>query len=373
MVENQGTQIDQGAGDLRSWIALIHDTRWTRQQKYALLDHFKCPATVLQLNPSQQNAVLKGLKVRPRRSIDRDVARDLQWLAQPEHDLISLQDERYPDNLKHIADPPLALYAKGDIDLLTQPCIAMVGSRRPTPLGQQITRRLAAELAELGLVIVSGMAYGVDGLAHESVLTTEGATVAVLGSGLGKPSPARHEGMFARIASTGLVLSEYPVDQHATRYSFPERNRIISGLSAGVIVIEAAERSGTLITARLAVEQDREVLVVPGSILSPQYSGSHCLIQQGAALVQSANDILQVLGWESGAITSDSSGLQVLQNIPPECVALLQYISAEETAVDTLILATGLTPGEVSSMLMTLELAGAVAHGSSGGYINITH
>ena len=372
MVEKQGALATNCVAEITPWLELIHDTRWTRQQKYTLLGHFRCPATILQADSSLLHAVLSGAKVRPRRPIERAVERDLRWLLQQDHNLIHCFDDRYPDSLKHIHDPPLALYTKGNVKLLSQPGIAMVGSRRPTPLGQQIARKFASELARRNTLIVSGMALGVDGLAHDSALGVNGPTVAVLGSGLAKPSPARHEGLFSRLASGGLVVSEYAVDQHATRYSFPERNRIISGLSAGVIVIEAAARSGTLITARLAAEQGREVLVVPGPIFSAQYHGSHGLIQQGAALVQSVDDVLMVLGWDSDEHASDSSASQIAQKFPRECAALLQYIAVEETSVDRLILATGLTPGEVSSMLMTLELAGAIVQGNCGGYINLT-
>lgn len=372
MVEMREALVMSGVGDITIWLELIHDTRWTRQQKCILLNHFGCPAAVLQLETCQLRAVLPGIKTRPRRSVDGLVARDMHWLKQHTHHLIPLFDPRYPENLQHIPDPPLALYAKGNVDLLAEPGIAMVGSRRPTPLGQQIARKFAGDLAQQHKLVISGMALGVDGLAHEAALEVNGSTIAVLGSGLAKPSPARHAGLFARIAAKGLVLSEYAIDQHATRYSFPERNRIISGLSKGVIVVEAAARSGTLITARLAAEQGREVLVVPGSILNPQYHGSHSLIQQGAALVQSVEDVLHAVGWGADAPLPNAQSSNLMRDLPPECAALLQHIAPEETHVDALILATGLTPGEVSSMLMTLELAGAIAPGNCGGYINIS-
>ncbi|MCL4163056.1 UNVERIFIED_CONTAM: hypothetical protein GTU68_005066, partial [Idotea baltica] len=179
--------------------------------------------------------------------------------------------------LSQISDPPVCLFASGNLPLLLEPKISIVGSRRPTPAGVNMCQSIAKDLAYLGLIVTSGMALGVDAISHKSALQVNEPTIAVMGCGLDIISPARHRALFNSIVRKGLVLSEYPIAYPASKYTFPKRNRIVSGLSYGVVIIEAADKSGTLITARLAMEQNREVFVVPGSPLNPQYIGSHRL------------------------------------------------------------------------------------------------
>ena len=271
-----------------------------------------------------------------------------------------------------MSDPPIALFAKGDASQLARPQIAIVGSRRPTPVGSALAQRLAGGLAELGVVITSGLALGIDSAAHIGALNAGGDSTAVLGSGLDVFTPARNKVLFNRLSCEGLVVSEYPLAYPASRYTFPERNRIVSGLSLGVVIVEAAERSGTLITARLAAEQNREVMVVPGSGLSAQYRGSHALIQQGAALVASVDDVLHCLGSELNGWKKLSSSGDIAQRSYDGDARLLRYIGAESTSMDNIILASGLTSAEVSSMLISLEIEGVVAVSDDGGYINLS-
>lgn len=359
----------------RDWCLLIRDRRWSLRQKHELLERFKCPGAIFSASLKELRRSISGRQSsRLAQVIEDDIRVDLEWLSHPEHHLVSINDRRYPELLKQLPDPPIALFAIGDLSLLSKPQVAIVGTRRPTPIGAAIADKIAARLAELGIVVTSGMALGIDGIAHTGALRVGGLSVAVLGSGLDMITPARHTRLFNLLSNKGLLLSEYPLGYPATRYTFPERNRIVSGLSLGVVIVEAAERSGTLITARLAAEQNRELMVVPGSALSAQYQGSHALIQQGAALVADADDVLHCLSGELGAVLDGHDQAHYenpAQNKTHNYDGLLQHIGAESTSVDDIILASGLTAAEVSSILITLEIEGVVAASSDGGYINL--
>jgi len=251
---------------------------------------------VLNAPHEQIRKVITGKPRNPRSMLSAQcVQADLDWLAGDRHHLIALDSVYYPPLLREIPDPPLVLFAIGDIGLLNEPQVAVVGSRRPTPVGDRVTRDISNGLASLGIVVTSGMALGIDAAAHQAALSNQGSSVAVLGNGLDTVYPSRNRELFSQLASNGLIVSEYPLGVKPSRYTFPQRNRIISGLSHGVVIVEAAERSGTLITARLALEQNKEVMVVPGSALSSQYRGSHDLIKQGAALVSTLSDVVHVL------------------------------------------------------------------------------
>jgi DNA processing protein len=221
--------------------------------------------------------------------------REAEQAAQQRALVLSLFDDRYPRMLREIFDPPLVLYAKGDLSLLDHPAIAIVGSRHPTAYGRAIAHRLASDLAARGLIIVSGLARGIDSAAHQGALAPGGKTVAVLGAGIDVVYPAENKKLFATIAESGLMLSEFPLGSFPAPQNFPIRNRIISGLSVGVVIVEAAQHSGSLITARLAMEQDREVFAVPGAITNKNSWGPHILIKQGAKLVQDWQDVVEEL------------------------------------------------------------------------------
>lgn len=288
----------------------------------------------------------------------------LDWLAAPDHDLLTLADADYPQLLKRISAPPVALFLRGDRALLREPHFAIVGSRNPTPQGAENAHAFARYLAGCGLVICSGLAAGIDAAAHRGALDAGAPTTAVLGCGPDRIYPAENVPLARQVAAAGLILSEFLPGTPPRKEHFPQRNRIISGLSLGVLVVEAARRSGSLITARLAGDQGREVFAIPGSIHNPLARGCHALIRQGAVLVETAHDILAEIGPLAGV--SMQSGAT---DVPPPELApepdedyrkLLAALAHDPCGVDELAARTGLTAAEVSSMMLILELQGAV-------------
>jgi DNA processing protein len=278
-------------------------------------------------------------------------------------DLLSIDDDGYPDLLRRIADPPLLLYVRGSVSAAAHPAVALVGARRCTRLGADVAGQLAGELARRGAAIVSGLARGIDTAAHRAALE-HGRTVAVLGSGLASPYPVGSRGLVNDIpARGGLVVSEYPPLAAARKHHFPERNRLISGMSLGVVVVEAGEHSGSLITARMALEQGREVLAVPGPVTSPVSRGCHRLLRQGAALVESAEDVVEALGLDLAPGRDTQPDPEHL-----ELARVLTAIAGATTSLDEIIAATGLSGSAAAASLMELELAGFV-HQVPGGYI----
>lgn len=282
----------------------------------------------------------------------------------------ALAMEALPERLRVIPDPPRRLYVQGAVDVLEVPAVAIVGSRRATRAGRQFAERLAEDLAAAGLAVVSGLAYGIDGAAHYGALRAgdgapgAGRTVAVLGSGLGQVYPRQHAGLAAEIVeSGGALVSEYPADRGPRKHQFPERNRLISGLSLGVVIVEATTKSGSLITARMAAEQGREVMAVPGPVASPLSGGCHRLLKSGAALIESADDVLFAIGYdavERGAQGGDAP--------PARLAAVLEQVGAEATTLDQVVAATGLALETAAEGLVELELLGFVA-AHRGGYI----
>jgi len=285
---------------------------------------------------------------------------DLQWQMTPECRLITWGEEIYPPLLREISAPPPVLYAKGDISCLSAAKVAVVGTRNPSTTGCQISRSFSAELAEYGLVIVSGLARGIDRQAHEGALSASGQTIAVMATGIDCVYPRQHRAIAERIVSNGLLISEFPLKTPPIAGHFPRRNRIISGLSIATLVVESALKSGTLVTARYALEQNREVLVVPGCVYNPQTRGCHQLIKQGAVLVASAQDILDELHL--------SSGIEENKQVLHETSKLMQHIGYELHTIDQLILRSGLGLNEVIDELTELELTGLV-QAMPGGYM----
>lgn len=299
---------------------------------------------------------------------------DLEWLQVSGQALITHDDPRYPRALRDLADPPTWLFAIGDTDLLNLPALAVVGSRNPTGAGAEHARDFAATLARQGLVIVSGLASGIDTAAHQGALDAKGMTIAVCGTGLNRVYPARNQALARQIAESGLLISEFALGVPATPGNFPRRNRIISGLSSGTLVVEAARRSGSLITARLAMESGREVFAIPGAINNPLARGCHALIRDGAKLVESADDILaeiadQLPESSVTAIVSESAETIAAPVLDEDYQRLLQAVDYEPTRIDSLVERTTLTADAVSSMLLILELQGLVKATTSGGYI----
>ena len=292
------------------------------------------------------------------------VAAALRWADAPGHTVVTLADREYPPRLLEIADPPAVLYVDGRTDLLPRPSLAIVGSRNATPQGMANATSFARAFSAAGLTIVSGLALGIDAAAHRGALEGDGSTVAVLGSGVDVAYPARNADLHRAIAERGAVVSEFPLGTPAIGGNFPRRNRLISGLARGVLVVEAALASGSLITARLAAEQGRDVFAIPGSIHSPLAKGCHALIKDGAKLVESAQDLLAELGLPAPART-------VAQSSPEVAHELLAHLGYDPCNVDTLCQRSGLTPDTVSAMLLALELEGRVASLPGGRYQRI--
>ncbi len=283
--------------------------------------------------------------------------------------VLTFQDPRYPVLLKELADPPLVLYVSGDPKLLSAPQLGIVGTRYPSPLGRTTAVSFAKALAEQGLVITSGLAAGIDGLCHHSTLEAQGKTIAVMGTGLKQIYPRVHQRLAERIREAGAVVSEFPLHMGPMAWNFPRRNRLISGLSLGILVIEASLRSGSLITARYAMEQNREVFAIPGSIHHPLARGCHHLIRQGAKLVESVTDIIEELGSLAAFLQAQAEPRASRpEDLAPGQLALLNQVDFSVTAFDSLLLRSGLTAKEVSSMLLLLELKGYV-QAVQGGYM----
>ena len=301
---------------------------------------------------------------------------ELRWLSDTGATVVRIDDPAYPTLLRETAAPPPLLFVRGAPSLLAEPQLAMVGSRNPTPSGRETARDFARQLGRSGLAIISGLALGIDAESHRGALEAEAATVAVMATGLDRVYPARHRALAHEIAERGALVTEHPRGTQVKAQNFPRRNRIIAGLSVGTLVVEAARRSGSLITARLAAEQGREVFAIPGSIHSPTARGCHMLIRQGAKLVETAADVLEelkplvegVYAADEGH-SSESSGL-VPQALERDHAMLLEKMGYDPITVDQLVKRSRLTPAEVSSMLLILELQGRVDALPGGRYVH---
>jgi len=303
------------------------------------------------------------------------VEQDLKWLAEDPSRYILLESEQhYPELLNEIHDPPPLIYLQGDINLLSQWQLAVVGSRNPSESGRQLAYDFAHHLAHVGLCITSGLAMGIDAAAHKGALAAGGKTIAVVGTGLDRVYPAKHRDLAHDIAANGLLVSEFPLGTLPKAENFPRRNRIISALSLGTLVIEAALKSGSLITARMAMEQGRDVFAIPGSIHNPLAKGCHKLIREGAKLVETAQDILEELGpiaqaQAEAALNDVEEHQQQEKSNDPEYQLLLDKLGFDPITIDELIQRCGLTAEEVSSMLLLLELKGQVESLAGGRYV----
>ncbi|WP_372523160.1 DNA-processing protein DprA [Sulfuricaulis sp.] len=352
------------------WLALRRLPGVGTRTQFDLLEHFGSIEAIFSASRGQlekalvgKNEAIDALLAGPDEKILKS---ELEWLSEPGHHLLTWSDLDYPVLLREIPDPPLVLYIAGERQLLSAQQLAIVGSRNPTPMGRENARAFAKSLAGAGLAITSGMALGVDGAAHRGALEAGGKTIAVAGTGLDRVYPARHRDLAHEIVKHGALVSEFPLGTPPLPENFPVRNRLISGLSLGTLVVEAALQSGSLITARMANEQGREVFAIPGSIHAPQARGCHALIRQGAKLVETAQDILEELGPLAGV------ALQVAhENTPPPrlnstMVTLLEHIGHDPVSIDTLIERSGLTADAVSSMLLQMELNGLVSNCPGG-------
>jgi len=360
---------------LRPWLALIRAPGLGSAGARRLLASGVAPADLArlplrrleELGLSPETCRYLGPGSRP------EVESDLGWLTgSDERHLITLTDPRYPPRLKEIADPPLALFGQGDCRLLSDPQLAVVGSRNPSPDGVYNGQEMARELSRAGLTITSGLALGVDTQAHRGALAAPGPTLAVLGTGPDQVYPASNRDLAHEIARSGALVSEFPPGTAPKRDHFPRRNRIIAGLCLGVLVVEATVRSGSLITARLAAEQGREVFAIPGSIHNPLARGCHALIRQGAKLVETAQDILAELAPQLGALLRAEpaeTDVETPLEVPdPDYQLLMEHLGFDPQPMDVLIARTGLGPESLASMLLLLELQGHVSSFPGGRY-----
>ncbi|TGN39450.1 DNA-processing protein DprA [Marinobacter confluentis] len=286
-------------------------------------------------------------------------------------DLMTRADSDYPESLRHIHDAPLVLYLKGDRALIGQPQVGIVGSRNASRAGLEHARAFAAALGQRGLLVTSGLALGVDGAAHAGALDAGFPTIAVIGNGIDQPYPYRHRALASRVVANGLLVSEYPPGTDARPAHFPQRNRIISGLGRGILVVEAGLKSGSLITARLALEQGREVFAIPGSIHNPMARGCHELIRQGAVLVETVDDIFNEFesGWSS-IVPESVSGGSATSGLEPREIAVLDALGYDPQSTDDLCSITGLPADQLMQSLLLLELQGLV-DSAPGGFQRI--
>ena len=328
--------------------------------KRKLLSHFSEPAEILAAKTSALESITesrwphcKSL----RQLVDwKGVQIDRLWAGRPTRRIIGLSDGAYPPLLREIQDPPVVLYAQGDCSLMLSRGLAIVGSRNPTPIGRETAMNIAKVLAAEGHVIVSGLAAGIDAAAHMGALESYGSTIAVCASGLDIVYPRQHFGLARRISETGLLLSEYPPGTGVRRHHFPYRNRLISGMTLGTLVVEATRKSGSLITARYAADQGREVFDVPGSVYSRLSKGPHQLIKEGASLVASIADIQEELP-VFGSLSVPTPTQRTTDRSRDTLLDAIDYIP---TSVDQIIVRSGLTAAKVCSMLIGMEIAGKI-------------
>ncbi len=356
---------------LKYWLALVRTPGVGSQTVQRLLEHFQ-PEQIFQASRANLTGLgISEKKVEALLNPPWDlVEQDLEWLKQDNNHALTLDDAEYPVQLKEIGDPPPVLFVKGNSALLNAPQIAMVGSRNPSSVGVKIALEFAQALAGTGFVVTSGMALGIDAASHQGALLAGGATIAVVGTGLDRVYPACHKQLATDIVARGALISEFPLGTKAKAGHFPKRNRIISGLCQGLLVVEAAQQSGSLITARMALEQNREVFAIPGSIYNPLARGCNALIREGAKLVETVDDIFEELGQYNQSYKVVKS--QISQTtLDLEQQNLLKLIPFSPIAVDILVQDSGYSVEAISSMLLVLELQGYIAAAAGGGYYRI--
>ncbi|MDB5887784.1 MAG: dprA [Rhodocyclales bacterium] len=349
-----------GQEELRSWLRLSSVPGIGPERQRALLAAFGPPERIFAAKRAAIAEVI-GSKLADK-LLDHDdeagIDAALAWVAEPGNSILTLSDAAFPQSLLQTADPPCLLYVKGKPQLLNRPAIALVGSRNATAQGNANAEAFARALSQAGLTVVSGLALGIDAAAHRGALNGPGSTIAVIGTGADRVYPASNADLAHKIVEDGAIISEFALGTPAAAYNFPRRNRLISGLSRGVLVVEAALGSGSLITARMALEQGREVFAIPGSIHSPLAKGCHQLIKQGAKLVESAQDVLVELSWDASSPQPKTPADEL--PMQDESARLLSFIGFDPVDPDTLSARAGLTADSLFAMLTVLELEGRV-------------
>lgn len=362
--------------ELRAWLRLLLTPRVGPRTARKLLAALGSPQAVFAAGPQAWAALVSPREARalaqPPEGLDEQVRLTLDWLAaappqphgDPSRQVLSLADPAYPPALLQADDPPLLLFAQGRLALLQSPAVALVGSRNPTAQGRDNAHAFAQALSQAGVTVVSGLALGIDGAAHEGALAAgTGSTIAVVGTGLDRVYPKQHLALAHRLAHEGLLLSEFALGTPPLPANFPKRNRIVAGLTRGTLVVEAAVQSGSLITARLALEMGREVMAIPGSIHAPQSRGCHALIRQGAKLVETARDVLEELRLAppSLALPGAPAHPAADADADPNADPILAAMGHDPVSQEALSARTGLGPAELGARLLTLELLGEVA------------
>ena len=356
---------------LAAWLRLTLIPGIGGETQRSLLKAFGLPEAVFAASHSALAGVIGSPLAERIHNHDANatIAPTLDWAAQAGNGIVTLADPDYPQALLDSADPPVLLYLKGRRDLLNQPMLAMVGSRNATAQGERDATAFARSLGEAGLTIVSGLALGIDAAAHRGALATAASTVAIIGTGADRLYPARNADLAREIAERGAILSEFPLGTPALANNFPRRNRIIAGMAKGCLVVEAAPRSGSLITARLSAEAGRDVFAIPGSIHSPQARGCHQLIRQGAKLVETSQDVLEELGWTSQSSHQQKVGAGGTANRPDsDEERVLTALGNSPCDLDTLSQRSGLTAAGLLAILLPMELGGRLAQLPGGLY-----
>lgn len=353
--------------DLARWIALSRIEGLGCVGFKKLAEHFNDPttafsapaATLAEIHGLDKN-VIDGLR---NFSAWDEVEAEIIRAERGAVKVVPFTDSTYPARLRMIPDPPPLLYVKGDIRSEDERAVAVVGSRSASDYGRRVARDLCRGLASLGFTVVSGMARGIDGTAHGTALNAGGRTIAVLGSGVDRAYPAEHQQLYQRISENGAVISEFPLGTRPMAFNFPARNRLISGLSLGVVVVEATEKSGSLITAALALEQGREVFAVPGEVGASRSRGAHRLIRQGAKLVETVDDIMEEIAPQLAARRGDAGSVAkraLPQHLGDEFQKIFGLFQERSLQIDEVIENSGYSPSRVSEILLELELLGYV-------------
>jgi len=357
------------ADDLHHWLRLTLIPGIGGERQRRLLKAFGLPGHVFAAGHGALAPLIGDKPAHALRDQDLSAQIDttLAWAEGDGNHILTLADDRYPKALLDTADPPTVLYVKGDPAILAMPALAIVGSRNATAQGIDNASAFARELAGGGLAIVSGLALGVDAAAHAGALAAGGKTIAVIGTGADRMYPARNKALASRIVEAGAIVSEFPLGTPAAAHNFPRRNRIISGLSQGVLVVEAAPGSGSLITARMANEQGREVFAIPGSIHSPLSKGCHQLIREGAKLVETARDILEEQAFAHLAAPTTETR-PATPRAAEDADPVLMAMGFDPVSIDTLVQRSGLTADSLYAMLLDMELEGRVSRLPGGRF-----
>jgi len=359
---------------LRHWLALHHTPYIGPMGVQAIFDVIDKPSDLFDnLNDLSKLLNFNDKSVKYLRNPNWElIDQELEWSTLDSNEIIPIHHPNYPTLLREIPDPPSVLYIHGDVKLLDSAQIAIVGSRNPSASGKDTAFQFAHHLSSNQFTITSGLALGIDYESHRGALTGNGKTIAVTATGLDRVYPARHKSLAHQIVNQGgILLSEYPLGTPPKRENFPRRNRIISGLSLGTLVVEAAQQSGSLITARYAGEQGREVFAIPGSIHNPLAKGCHNLIRQGAKLIENVEHILEELSHLAQFVSDSKINEEIKHNTSSLDSAysdILGHVGFEPTTIDTVVQRSGLTPDAVSSMLVVLELQGYVETLPGGTY-----